>query len=191
MAATINLDSLTSRIRLGLIWLTFAVSGIDADTSLEGVVTDATTTATSIDFGSLAMDTEIEAAQRLTVFTNGTQGYQVFLQFDQDLVDSYDNPIDSLSSTNDSPATWGSQCTGATTGCFGYHAGDSVLYDGSLRFALDNTYAGIESGAVEVMGSGMPVTFDVSEVVYRTRVSHLQPAGDYTTSLRYIVVPIF
>jgi len=137
------------------------------------------------------VDTEIETAQRLTVFTNGTQGYRVFMEFDQELLDSYGNAIASVGATNAAPATWASVCTGATTGCFGYHAGDNTLYDSSLRFALDNTYAGIEPGPVEVMASNVPVTFDVSEVVYKTRVGFLQPAGDYTTTVRYIVIPIF
>jgi len=171
--------------------LTFAVSGINADTAIEGIVTDATTTATAISFGSLPVDTEIETAQRLTVFTNGTQGYRVFMEFDQELLDSYGNAIASVGATNEAPATWASVCTGATTGCFGYHAGDNTLYDSSLRFALDNTYAGVESGPIEVMASNVPVTFDVSEVVYKTHVGFLQPAGDYTTTVRYIIIPIF
>ena len=86
---------------------------------------------------------------------------------------------------------WESLCTGATTGCFAYHAGDNTLYDSSLRFALDNTYAGVESGPVEVMASNVPVTFDVSEVVYKTSVGLLQPAGEYTTTVKYIIIPIF
>jgi hypothetical protein len=171
--------------------LTFAGSGINADTAIEGIVTDATTTATAISFGSLPVDTEIETAQRLTVFTNGTQGYRVFMEFDQELLDSYGNAIASVGATNAAPATWASVCTGATTGCFGYHAGDNTLYDSSLRFALDNTYAGVESGPIEVMASNVPVTFDVSEVVYKTHVGFLQPAGDYTTTVRYIIIPIF
>ena len=171
--------------------LTFAVSGMDAAQVTEGITTDATTTATRIDFGSLPMDTDVEAAQRLTVFTNGTEGYRVFMDMDQSLTDSYGNTIASLPSTNAVPDTWASQCTGATTGCFGYHAGDNSLYDGSTRFAVDNSYAGVEAGLVEVMSSNIPVTFDVSDIVYRTRVTFLQPAGDYQATIRYIVVPIF
>ncbi len=171
--------------------LTFTVSGIDAGQTTEGIITDATTTASGVNFGSLTMDTDTEAAQRLTVFANGTQGYRVFVDFSGDLVNSYGDTIASLASTNAAPATWESQCTGATTGCFGYHAGDNSLYDGSVRFAVDNSYAGIEPGLVEVMSSNIPVTFDVSDIIYRTRVGFLQPAGEYNTTVRYIVVPIF
>lgn len=171
--------------------LTFSVSGVDNDMTLEGVTTDATTTATSIDFGSLPMDTSVEVAQKLSILTNGTQGYQVYMAFDQEMLDSYGNAIDSVASTNLSPATWESVCTGGMTGCFGYHAGDNVLYDSSLRFALDNTYAGVENGLVEVMASNVPVNLDESEIIYRTKVTSLQPAGDYTTSIQYIAVPVF
>jgi len=171
--------------------LTFAVSGLDAATSVEGVTTAASTTATTIDFGSLPMDTDVDAAQRLTVFTNGTEGYRVYMNIDQPLTDSYGNTLDGMTGTNTTPATWASQCTEADTGCFGYHVGDDSLTNGSLRFALDDTFAGVESGPVEVMASNVPVTFDVSEIVYRTRVGFLQPAGDYTATVQYIVVPIF
>jgi hypothetical protein len=171
--------------------LTFQVSGVDNAESIEGIVTDATSTATSIDFGSLPVDTDVEVAQRLTVLTNGTQGYQVYMQFDQELLNSYGEAIPSIGSTNAAPATWESVCTGATTGCFGYHAGDNVLYDGSLRFSLDNRYSGVETGPVEVMASNVPVLADESEIVYKTRITRLQPGGDYTTRIQYIAVPIF
>jgi hypothetical protein len=171
--------------------LTFAVGGVDAQTTVEGIVTDATTTATAISFGSLPVDTEVETAQRLTVFTNGTEGYRVFMEFDQELTDSYGNTIASVGANNDAPGTWESLCTGGATGCFGYHAGDNTLYDSSLRFALDNTFAGVEAGPVEVMASNVPVTFDVSDIVYKTKVGFLQPAGDYVTTVQYIVIPIF
>lgn len=171
--------------------LTFEVSGIDANTVTEGVTVDATTTPTSVDFGSIPLNTDVNAAQRLTVFTNGTEGYRVYMNIDQPLTNSYGGTLDGMTSTNAAPAVWASQCTGADTGCFGYHVGDNALYGGSLRFALDDTFAGVESGPVEVMASNVPVTFDVSDIVYRTRVGVLHPAGDYTSTIQYIVVPVF
>lgn len=171
--------------------LTFDVEGLAAGTAVEGVITDATSTPTGINFGRLPVDTDVEAAQRLTVFTNGTEGYQVFMTFDQDLLNTYGNAIQSIVSTNDAPTTWESQCTSTSSSCFGYHVGDNVLFGGSVRFALDNSYAGVESQPVEVMASNVPVTFDVSEVVYRVRVTEQQPAGDYTTAIQYIIVPKF
>jgi len=171
--------------------LTLQVNGVDSGTTLEGVTTDATSTATGINFGSLPTDTNVEVAQQLVVLTNGTNGYQVYMQFDQELLNDYGDSIPSVAATNAAPATWESLCTGVTTGCFGYHAGDNVLYDGSTRFSLDNRFAGVEAGAVEIMASNIPVTFDVSNVVFRTSISYLQPAGRYRTSVQYIAVPIY
>ena len=42
---------------------------------------------------------------------------------------------------------------------------------------LDDTYAPLSTSPVEVMASGVTVTFDQSDVVFRTEVSELQPAG--------------
>lgn len=171
--------------------LTFTVSGLDANQVFEGVTLDATTTATSIDFGTLPFGTSVEAGQRLTVYTNGTEGYRVYLDAGQQLTNTYGDEIQPITSTNESPTPWSTACAGGAVSCFGYHVGDNILYDGSLRFALDDSYAALGALPVEVMASGMPVTFDTSEVIYRTQVSEAQPAGEYMTTLRYIVVPVF
>jgi len=113
------------------------------------------------------------------------------MEISHDLINSYGDSIPSIASTNAVPAIWESVCTSVMTGCFGYHAGDNTLYDGSVRFGFDDSYSGVEDGLVEVMSSNVPVTYDVSEIIYKTRVGYLQPAGDYTTTIRYIVIPIF
>lgn len=171
--------------------LTFQVDGIAASTTIAGQVTAATTTATAVAFGLLPMDQSVAAAQRLTVFTNGTEGYQVFMDFDSPLLDGYGNEIASVVGTNAVPTTWASGCNAAATGCFGYTTTDSILSGNSTRFALSDTYAGIEPGPVEVMASGVPVTFDVADILFRTQVGYLQPAGEYQTTVRYIIVPRF
>lgn len=76
-----------------------------------------------------------------------------------------------------------------STSRFEYNAGDDVLNVGSAKFIVDNSYAGMSTEPVEVMGSTVPVTFDVSGVVYRVRVNQLQPARNHTIALRYTVVP--
>ena len=41
------------------------------------------------------------------------------------------------------------------------------------------------------MASGVPGTFDVAEILFRTRISFFQPAGEYQTTVQYIIVPRF
>lgn len=171
--------------------LTFVVDGIAASTSVAAQVTAATTTATEVAFGVLPMEESVVVAQRLTVFTNGTDGYQVFLDIDGPPVDSYGNELAGVAGSNASPLPWATACAALSNSCFGYHSTDSTLLNGSTRFALNDSYAGVETGPVEVMASGVPVTFDVADIMYRLQVGYLQPGGNYETSLRYIIVPRF
>lgn len=172
--------------------LTFSISGLNAGSVYEGVTLDSTTTATDVGFGTLPFNSQVEAGQRLTVYTNGTEGYRVYLQADQQLTSQNGEELNSVTGTNAVPSDWNTGCVGAASSCFGYHVGDNILYDGSVRFALDDSYAALNTTTpVEVMASGVPVTFDTSEIIYRTEVSESQPAGDYITTLRYIVVPVF
>jgi hypothetical protein len=170
--------------------LTFSVSGVDKEVLIAGITTDATTTATTIDFASLPLDTDVEVAQEITVDTNSTEGYQVFKYADQQLLNFYGNQIEPITSTNAVPASWGTACSGTAVSCFGYHTTDSTLQNASGRFAPIDTYAAVNTSFDEIMYSSVPAV-DVHNVIYRVRVSALQPAGDYQTGITYIVVPVF
>ncbi len=171
--------------------LTFSIAGLPAGTTTAGIVTSATTTATGVDFGELSFNTDSNVAQRITVKTNATQGYQVLKYATQDLLNSYGVEIPSVSSTNQFPAGWTSSCTAAaSTGCVGYHTTDAVLNGGSTRFAPEDTYAGLSTSPVEIMYSSVPAG-DTADVVYRVRVSEQQPVGEYITDIVYLAVPVF
>ncbi len=171
--------------------LTFSVSGLPAGTSTAGVVTDATTTATDVNFGELIFNDDAIAAQRITVETNATEGYQVLKYATQNLLNSYGVEIASVSSTNAAPAGWVASCAAAaSTGCVGYHTTDAVLSGGSTRFAPVDTYAELSTEPVEIMFTSLPVS-DTVDVVYRVLVDEMQPAGDYVTDIVYLAVPVF
>jgi len=57
--------------------ITFAVLGVTTSTSVCGITTDVSTTATTIPFGEVSISSFIEAAQGLTVSTNATGGFAV------------------------------------------------------------------------------------------------------------------
>jgi hypothetical protein len=169
--------------------MTFAISGVNAGVSTADIITDATTTATSTGFGSLPLGTDIEAAQRLAINTNATEGYQVLKYAAQQLLNSYGEPIPAVSSSNAVPTGWGTACSGAATGCFGYHSTDATLFGGSGRFGPTDSYAALETTPREIMYSSIP-TSDTQDIVYKIRVTGAQSAGDYTTSITYIAVPV-
>lgn len=170
--------------------LSFSVGGLDAGQTIAGVVLDATTTPTTVQFGSLPIGTSREAAQRFSVNTNSTDGYQLLQYVSQQMVNSYGDEIPPFSATNATPAAWATGCTGAMTGCFGYHTTDGSLQGGSTRFAANDLYAAFNTNPEEVMYSSIYAN-DTYDIVYRLQVTQLQPAGDYETTLVYIAVPSF
>lgn len=170
--------------------LVFTIDGVAANTTIAGITTDATTTAASIDLGSLPLDTDVEVAQQLTVDTNAIEGYQVYKYADQQLTDSYANQIEPVTGTNASPSGWSSGCLLSALSCFGYHTTDATLEGGSGRFAPIDSYAALSTSLDEIMYSSI-AAIDTENVIYRARVSELQPAGTYETSITYIAVPVF
>ena len=170
--------------------LVFTVSGVDAEVSIAGQTTDATTTANSIGFGSISTENSTEAAQQLTVDTNATEGYQLLMYATQQLTSQFGDTIPAITSSNASPAGWNTACTGIATGCFGYHTTDATLAGPSSRFSPIDSYAAFSTAAEEIMYSSIP-TVDVQNVLFRVSASINQSVGDYTADVVYIVVPVF
>jgi hypothetical protein len=170
--------------------LVFSVAGLPSGTTTESVVTDIPTSANALDFGSIQVDSLYTAAHRLSVETNATEGYQVLMLTDQDLMNAYGTVIDPIAGTNPSPVSWAVGCNGIGSGCFGYHVGDEVLQGGSARFAPDDSFAAFSSTPYEVMYSSIPAN-DMHDIVYRLYVNEELPAGTYETHITYIAVPVF
>lgn len=170
--------------------LTFSVAGLPSGTTTAGVVTDATTTATDVNFGSIPFNTDFVAAQRISVETNATEGYKVLKYASQQLTNSYGVAIDSISASNLNPDSWASACSALATGCVGYHTTDAVLFGGSTRFGATDTYAGLSTAPVEIMFNSLPATESI-DVIYRIQVTEQQSAGDYVTDITYLAVPVF
>ncbi len=171
--------------------LTFTIGGLGSGVTTEGITTDVTTTATAIPFGTLNVDTDTEAAQRMTVTTSATNGYQIFAFGRQELIRSGGAAIDGVSGTNASPSAWSTGCAASAAGCYGYHAGDDSLADSSTRFAANDTYAAFTTSSAEVAYDSAPVTTSTVDMVYKVKAGNTQEAGDYTSSVVYIIVPTF
>ncbi len=170
--------------------LSFNVTGLSSGITTEGVTLDITSTPSSIAYGELPLNTDIEAGYRLAIITNATEGYQMYMTADHQLLNSHGQPIAPITGTNAVPATWVAGCTTARYGCFGYHVGDDTLANGSARFAPNDTYAGLATSTLEeVMYSSIP-TSDTYDIVFKTRITDLQQAGDYETVITYIAVPV-
>ncbi len=169
--------------------LTFSVSGLSSGTPTGGVTTDVGTTPTGVSFGALSVSAETEGAQRLSVTTNATAGYQIFVLQTQGLLGSGAAEIVSVDAANATPAAWA--IPSSARGAYGYHTTDPTLAGGSSRFAADNTYAKFETAAKEIAYSAGPVTDETTDLVYKTQITNQQDAGIYGSSIVYIIVPVF
>lgn len=167
------------------------VTAVPIGTNTEGVVTDVETTPTRIAFDSLPIDTELEAAYRVTMNTNATDGYQLYMFTSSDLIDSYGNIIEPVTGTNALPLAWADGCAALADSCVGYHVGDDTLANGSTRFAPNDTYAALSQSPAEVMYSGVPAVNETTDIIFKIKVSNQQPAGIYASQLVFISVPIF
>lgn len=171
--------------------LTFSVGGVPSGVAVDGVAaTDATTTPTAVEFGSIPIDTEYTAAQRLSIDTNATDGYQVFTYSRNGLVNTYGTEIPAVSASNTAPAGWASVCSSSATGCFGYHTSDDVLAGGSTRFSAADSYATFSTTPAEIMYNSAPAT-ETHDFVYKVQIGELQEAGDYQTDVVFIAAPAF
>ena len=169
--------------------LSFEISGLPENTVTEGVTTDINTSAISVPFGILPINSQLEGAQRFVITTNAENGYQLFAFQRQNMISNTGADIGGVPHTNDNPGAWPAA---PDPGAFGYHAGDDTLSGASpSRFSPDNTFAGFETFLKEIAYSPMPVVDDSVDFVYRVQVNDLQSAGDYQTAIVYVLVPNF
>ncbi len=171
--------------------LEFTINGISAGIGTEGETTDITTTSTSIPFGTLGIGTPKAAAQRLTVSTNGTQGYKIYTYERQQLLSEGGSTIDPVTGTNASPLGWATGCSALADGCYGYHSGEDVLDGGSTRFAADDTFAQFSSSPHEIAFNNGPIENKSTDILYRILARDEQESGSYSANIVYIVTPVF
>jgi hypothetical protein len=172
--------------------LVFINSGQATGTLIAGVTTTIATSPNSLVFGTLAPSIQEIGAHRLTVDTNGTQGYRVLVGLSGPLENYAGETILGVTGTNGSPTTWATGCALSARSCFGYHTTDGTLEGGSTRFAPDDTYARLSTTTVEeVAYSSQPSVNENTDVVYRILIRGVQAAGSYQTTIRYVSVPIF
>ncbi len=170
----------------------FTMQGVASSTTIEGVTTDVDSSPTAVTFGSVPVDIYWEAVHRFVVDTNATEGYQIFMTMDADLLNTSGERIEQITSTNASPNAWTTACPALNLSCFGYHTSDDTLFGGSTRFSAIDTYARVSTTTYEeVAYSSQPEGGDVIDIVFRIFVTDQQAPGDYEANIKYVSVPMF
>lgn len=170
--------------------LTVTFTGIASGNTLDGETTTVSSTATTVPFGNLTLDTPAVAAHKTTVTTNASGGYSTTVSQTQDLTrDGGSETISGVSGTNSAPAGWPGSIT---DGKFGYHTSDESLCTGSSnRFSSNNTWASLSTVFYEVACSTAPVTAEETTVTYKLQVGVGQSAGVYRSTVTYITTAVY
>lgn len=193
--------------------LTFIISGTSTGATVNGMTCDATTTATSTPFGTLAVGVKKDICQELRVATNATHGYMVTVEQDNELRNSTNDNINSFIDSPDgsgstTPASWqapsGVLDAKETYGHMGLTSEDDSLSTGDAFTPGGNTYyVGLNGYNVtrEVMyhtgpADGATLSSGTADkgytaVMYSAEIMALQEAGDYQTTLTYIATPTY
>lgn len=182
----------------------FTVGGVaDGVTVNTSDITDGTTTANTIPFGTLSDGAASTAAQSLTVSTNAQNGFIVTVAADGQLVSATGADIDGFrnGSFDTTPVAW--EAPAATLGVedtyghWGITSDDSVLTASLNDHYGDGLYVSASTTPVEVFRHTGPtdgtVTGEGTTLVgYKIEISALQEAADdYKATLTYVATPVF
>ncbi|MCR4285295.1 MAG: hypothetical protein NUW00_00195 [Candidatus Kaiserbacteria bacterium] len=192
--------------------LTFTVSGVNPLQTVNGspTTTAATSTSTSLPFGTLASNVSKTLAQDLTVATNAIHGYVVTVEQDANLLSSTGADIDGFTDGTyvDAPTAWVAPTNNIalenTWGHWGLTTTDGDLKGAGNDFSSANTWVAASTTPRAVMAhdgpsDGTTGTADstgddvgATRVGYQAQITALQEAGDdYSTTLTYIATPTF
>ncbi|MFZ2253480.1 MAG: hypothetical protein WAW13_04945 [Minisyncoccia bacterium] len=185
--------------------LTFSVTGVNTGATVNGspTTTVATSTATTLPFGTLPIGTSRTLAHDLAVTTNAAVGYTVTVEQTGALQSTTGATIDGFidGANTVTPTAWvGPSAAIANPNTYG-HWGITSTDGTTTRSAPDefssNTWASGSTTPIVIMGHTGPADgttegVGAARVGYQVQISALQEAGDdYTTTLRYIVTPTF
>lgn len=183
--------------------LTFTVSGTSTGATVNGspTTTAATSTNTTLPFGTLAANVSKVLAQDLTVATNANNGYVVTVEQDQNLLSS-NGDIDGFidGAYTNSPAAWVAPSNNIadenTWGHWGLTSTDPSLLGAGTDFTSDTWVAASTTPRAIMAHSGPSdgTTYAIGRATigYQVQITALQEAGDdYSTTLTYIATPTF
>lgn len=194
--------------------LSFSVAGTSTGVGVKNVSSNVTTTAVSIPFGTLPLDSSRIGVQELTVATNASDGFTVVVFQDHDLTSAAGDKIhcfDDGSCVNYSSAKAWEDPSGIldqinTYGHFGFTSEDeSVQTDGTCSTSTVGAYGNYNAdrwagfnGTTQVpvmchVGPSDGATYQVGKIKvgYRVQITALQAAGEYSNTLTYIATPTY
>ncbi len=166
--------------------LSFIVASVASGQTVNGATTTATTSTTTIPFGTVTASANAIAAQDLTVSTNAVSGYTVHLRYTGALTNG-GATIDDHTGGNADPTDFSS----AGTEAFGYTTNDFTLGTGTTGRFNANKWAAPTTSNAEVAYSAAAVSNETTRVGFQVGIDGSTPAGEYTSTVIYTAMPIY
>lgn len=181
--------------------ISFSIAGIASGNTRCGVSTSVTTTATSVPFGGMALNTFKTLAQDLTVSTNASGGYVVTASENDELgLGGATTPFIPDTSCDSGPCTISSQqdWNTATNNGFGYSIQNVDAASVPFQYNTAGTFDArpfaniVDSETPQTIFSSTTVAnAENAYVCYRLSVGATQAAGDYENQITYTATGTF
>ena len=166
------------------------VTLVSSSESINGTTTTVGTTDSTLPLGTLSTAVNTVAAHTLTMTTNASSGYTVYIKYDHELrrSGSITDTIDDVAgATNGTPAAFSAPGTEA----FGYTTEDSTLAGTADRFGSDE-WADFTTGDLEVAYHTSSVIATTTKIGYQAGISTETVAGsDYGCQITYTMTSSF
>jgi len=170
--------------------LTFTVTGVASSQGVNGATTTVASTASSINFlNGVTSGVPGVSAHDLTVGTNASSGYTVYIRHTGLLTNGSADTINNWTGTNLSPTSSFPTATEA----WGYTTADTSLSsvgDGANRFGT-NEWAGFSTNNEEVVYSATPQAAEITRVGHQVAVAASTEAGTYQTTIIYTAASVY
>lgn len=180
--------------------LTFTVGELGPDsgtTIVNGIPITASSSSTTLPFGTLDSSASTTLGHSLSVSTNATDGYIVTVLMDQELTSAAGATIDSFKdgSIPGTPESWTTPSALLdqvnTYGHMGVTTDDLDATFGGGKFAGISTTTPLEIMSHNGPADGSTEDKGAANVAYSIEISDLQEAGDYTAALTYVCTPAY
>jgi hypothetical protein len=185
--------------------ISFSIASLGAGASACGSALDVSTTATTVPFGALAIDSFKNLAQNLTVSTNAIGGYTVTAIQDDQLSIGGEGVVEIPDTVcGATPCSHTSEQNWASTNYKGFGYSLENVDANSIEFEWDDgggtftarqfaAYAdgGGETTPVAIFSSSTVADSENVYVCYRAVVSATQQAGDYENAITYRATATF
>ena len=168
------------------------VGAVGSSQSVNGETTTvATTDGANLPLGTISVSSNTVAAHDLTMTTNASSGYTVYVKYDHELrrTSSTTQDIDDLAThTNATPGSF----SGAGTEAFGYTTEDFTLGTGTPNRFSSDKWAAFTTGDLEVAYHDSYVSATTTRIGYQAGISTETIAGtDYGCQITYTMTSSF